>query len=116
MAESKKNEKPQEQPKEVQTQEQPKEVQAQEQPREETAPAPLAGKGWDDMYDYAAPKARAGEEKTIYVWINGKSYGVPCGKTSRVPYPVYERLRLRENALDEEEETRNSIPNQLSGK
>ena len=107
MAESKKNEK---------TQEQPKEVQAQEQPREETAQDPLAGKGWGDLYDYASPKARAGEEKTIYVWINGKSYGVPCGKTSRVPYPVYERLLLRENALDKEDETRNSIPNQLSGK
>ena len=46
------------------------------------------------------PRAERGEEDSIFVSVNGKNYQVKKGVDVVVPYPVYEILQQREDAID----------------
>lgn len=68
-----------------------------------TAPVSAAAAepySWQDMREIRLPRDGSGENKSLYVCINGREFSVPAGKTVTVPYPVYERLKIREHGLE----------------
>ena len=53
------------------------------------------------------PRALDGEERSLFVSVNGKNYLLPKGKTSRVPLAVAEEVRrawAAQNAWDDRAE------------
>ena len=68
---------------------------------------------WDDMREIRLPRAGANENKSVYVCINGREFMVPCGKVVTVPYPVYERLKMKERGLELVEQAMEEIPNEV---
>lgn len=81
-----------------------------------TAPVSAAAAepySWQDMREIRVPRAGANENKSVYVCVNGREFMVPTGKTVQVPYPVYERLRMKEKALEQVEQAMEEIPNDL---
>ncbi len=53
------------------------------------------------------PRAREGEEKSLYICVNGKSYLIPKGKPVEVPDYIakeLERSQEAENRMYEEKE------------
>lgn len=67
---------------------------------------------WQVMKTIRLPRGRADEARSEYVGVNGKNYQVPCGKEVEVPLPIYEVLMRREEAQDELQDYRDSIPNE----
>ena len=54
------------------------------------------------------PRALDGEERSLFVSVNGKNYLLPKGKTSRVPLEVAREIRrawAAQNAWDDRAET-----------
>lgn len=68
--------------------------------------------GWDDMVEITLPRAVAGEAKSWYVAVNGRSYQVPLGKRVEVPYPIYERLMIALDAQQAAQDAYDSVPNE----
>lgn len=56
------------------------------------------------MKTIVLPRATAGEEKSVYVGVNGRTWQVPRGKPVEVPEPVYDRLMimLKAQAADDD--------------
>lgn len=77
-----------------------------------TAPQPVLDGEWNEKRTIRLPKAREGEDKSMYVSINGIAYWVPKGISVEVPLPVYERIQLAMEAEDEELDMRETIPNE----
>ena len=53
------------------------------------------------------PRALDGEERSLFVSVNGKNYLLPKGKTSNVPHAVAEEIRrawAAQNAWDDRAE------------
>ena len=57
---------------------------------------------------YTAPRARNGEEKDLFVAVNGVNYLIPKGKTVELPEFVVEEIQRAEAAAAfvEDEKTR----------
>lgn len=69
---------------------------------------------WKDMRTIKLPRAPKGEQKFIYVCVNGVAKQVPCGKTVVLPFPLYDVLIKRQEALDAMEDYREEIPNETT--
>jgi len=67
------------------------------------------GSAWDVWQDITLPRAHSGEEKFVAVWVNGRGYQVPKGKTVSVPLPIYERLKIMQQMEEMAEEYREEI-------
>lgn len=66
---------------------------------------------WDEKRTVRLPKAHDGEDKSLYVAVNGRSFMVPKGVTVEVPLPVYERIMIMLEAEDRIQDYRDEIPN-----
>ncbi len=71
---------------------------------------------WDDLREITLPFPRGDEEKEWFVSVNGRNYQVPCGSLETVPYPIYERCRIRLEQYQREQRYRNEIPNSTTVK
>ncbi len=61
----------------------------------------------DTREDIFIPRALDGEERSLFVSVNGTNYLLPKGKTSRVPHEVAEEIRrswAAQNAWDDRAE------------
>lgn len=56
-----------------------------------------------EMVSVYVPKA-SGEEPTLFVSLNGRTWLIPRGKTSEVPKPVAEIIWASEKAQEEADE------------
>lgn len=86
---------------------------------EETTEGKKLNKGtydWDDLREITLPFPRGDEEKEWFVSVNGRNYQVPCGSLETVPYPIYERCRIRLEQYQKEQRYRNEIPNDTTVK
>lgn len=70
--------------------------------------------GWDDMREIRLPRAPKGEPNYVFVGVNGVNKQVPRGQTVTMPYPLYERLMLMQEAQDKQYEYRDEIPYEVS--
>lgn len=66
---------------------------------------------WKIMKPVHLPRAAQGEDKFLYVGVNGRGMQVPKGKPVEVPLPIYDRIQIMLAAQDEDAEYRESIPN-----
>ena len=58
----------------------------------------------DDRVDLFVPRGAAGDEPYVFIGVNGVSYLLPKGKTSRVPRHVkaeYDRSVTAQHLMDE---------------
>lgn len=79
----------------------------------QTAPAaPVISKAWEEKREIFLPYATKGEEQFIFVAVNGRKYQVPRGRNVTVPLPLYERIRIMQEAESRTVEYRNSLPNE----
>ena len=67
---------------------------------------------WSIMEDVTLPRPHGDEAKSLPVWVNGKGYFVPKGKTSSVPKPIADRIRMAYQAEERAEEYAETIPNE----
>ena len=66
---------------------------------------------WEIMKPVHLPRAAQGEDKFLYVGVNGRGMQIPKGKQVEVPLPIYERIQIMQEMQDEDAEYRESIPN-----
>ena len=66
---------------------------------------------WETMMPVHLPRATQGEDKYLYVGVNGRGMQIPKGKQVEVPLPIYERIQIMQAMQDEDAEYRESIPN-----
>lgn len=78
---------------------------------ENAAPVMEAMDPWQIMKTVHLPRASQGEDKFLYVGVNGRGMQVPKGKTVEVPLPIYDRIQIMLAMQDEDAEYRESIPN-----
>ena len=67
---------------------------------------PAAGEA---MKTIVLPRATAGEDKSVYVGVNGRTWKVPRGKPVEVPECVYERLMIMLDAQVADEDFREEV-------
>lgn len=89
-------------------------IKAQEEAKPaQTAPAvPVISKAWEEKREIFLPYATKGEEQFIFVAVNGRKYQVPRGRSVTVPLPLYERIKIMQEAESRTVEYRNSLPNE----
>ena len=63
----------------------------------------------EEMKKIILPRATAGEDKSVYVGVNGKTWQVPKGKPVDVPECVYERLMIMLDAQTADEDYREEV-------
>ena len=86
--------------------------------QEEAKPAqpapvnPVISKAWEEKREVFLPYATKGEEQFIFVAVNGRKYQVPRGRSVTVPLPLYERIKIMQEAESRTVEYRNSLPNE----
>lgn len=67
---------------------------------------------WEERVTVVMPRAKSGEEKTLFVCVNGRSFNIPKnGKPQDLPRPIAEVVLNHMNRQDEEAEMLESIPN-----
>ena len=66
---------------------------------------------WEIMVPVRLPRAAQGEDKTLFVGVNGRNMQVPKGVQCDVPQPIYERIQIMLEMQDEDAEYREQIPN-----
>lgn len=49
---------------------------------------------WEQMESVNLPRAPRGEQQYLYVSVNDRVFQVPRGKTSKVPKPIADRIRI----------------------
>lgn len=76
----------------------------------ETTAAPVDE--WEIMEDVTLPRPHGDEAKSLPVWVNGRGYYVPKGKTTTVPKPIADRIRLAYQAEEQAEAYAETIPNE----
>jgi len=74
--------------------------------------APVLTDEWAETRDITLPRAHKGEDPYYAVWINGRGYQIPKGKTSKVPLPIYERLTIIMDAENAAEDFAAEVPNE----
>lgn len=78
-----------------------------------TAPfTPVISKAWEEKREIFLPYATKGEEQFIFVAVNGRKYQVPRGRNVTLPLPLYERIKIMQEAESRTVEYRNSLPNE----
>lgn len=89
-------------------------IKAQEEAKHaQTAPVnPVISKAWEEKREVFLPYATKGEENFIFVAVNGRKYQVPRGRSVTVPLPLYERIKIMQEAESRTVEYRNSLPNE----
>ena len=79
----------------------------------QTAPiVPVISKAWEEKREIFLPYATKGEEQFIFVAVNGRKYQVPRGRSVSLPLPLYERIKIMQEAESRTVEYRNSLPNE----
>lgn len=78
---------------------------------ENAAPVMEAMDPWQIMKTVHLPRAAQGEDKSLYVGVNGRGMQVPKGKSVEVPLPIYERIQIMLEMQDEDAAYREEIPN-----
>lgn len=58
---------------------------------------------WSVMMDIHPERGDRSESPTIFISLNNRSYYIPKGKKSQVPYPIYLRLQQLQKAQMAEE-------------
>lgn len=58
---------------------------------------------WSVMVDVHPERGDRSESATIFISLNNRSYYIPKGKSSQVPYPIYLRLKQLQKAQEEDE-------------
>lgn len=53
---------------------------------------------WAQLKTVYLPRAPRGEEQFLFVSVNDRDFQVPLGKEVKVPHPIYERIRLMQEA------------------
>ena len=82
-------------------------------PVEQTAPIePVISKAWEEKREIFLPYATKGEEQFIFVAVNGRKYQVPRGRSVSLPLPLFERIKIMQEAESRTVEYRNSLPNE----
>ena len=67
---------------------------------------------WDIMETVAIPRAHQGEEKNLFVCVNGRTYNIPKnGRAVTLPKPVAIVVREHLDALNDEQDVLEHIPN-----
>ena len=67
---------------------------------------------WDILEPVAIPRAHQGEEKNLFVCVNGRTFNIPKnGRTVNLPKPVAEVVREHLDALIDEQDVLEHIPN-----
>ena len=80
---------------------------------EQTVPIdPVISKAWEEKREIFLPYATKGEEQFIFVAVNGRKYQVPRGRSVSLPLPLYERIKIMQEAESRTVEYRNSLPNE----
>lgn len=80
---------------------------------EQTVPlGPVISKAWEEKREIFLPYATKGEEQFIFVAVNGRKYQVPRGRSVSLPLPLYERIKIMQEAESRTVEYRNSLPNE----
>lgn len=89
-------------------------IAAKEAEYEEEAapPEPVISKAWEEKREIFLPYATKGEEQFIFVAVNGRKYQVPRGRSVSLPLPLYERIKIMQEAESRTVEYRNSLPNE----
>lgn len=80
--------------------------------KEPAAVNPVISKAWEEKREIFLPYATKGEEQFIFVAVNGRKYQVPRGRNVTVPLPLYERIKIMQEAESRTVEYRNSLPNE----
>ena len=65
---------------------------------------------WKETRTLFVPRGGNGEQKHIYVAINGKGWKVPRGRSVEMPLPVYERLVITLERDAAAQRYRDSVP------
>lgn len=79
----------------------------------QTAPVvPVISKAWEEKREIFLPYATKGEERFIFVAVNGRKYQVPRGRSVSLPLPLYERIQIMLQAESRTVEFRESLPNE----
>lgn len=65
---------------------------------------------WKETRTLFVPRGGNGEQKHIYVSINGKGWKVPRGRSVEMPLPVYERLVIMLERDAAAQRYRDSVP------
>lgn len=73
---------------------------------------PVISKAWEEKREIFLPYATKGEEQFIFVAVNGRKYQVPRGRSVSLPLPLYERIKIMQEAESRTVEYRNSLPNE----
>jgi hypothetical protein len=69
---------------------------------------------WTRMREIIVPKKRNGDQESIYVAVNGRSFSVPCtGRPQMVPEPIYEALVNAQLLRDQAEENAKAATKRL---
>lgn len=72
----------------------------------------VISKAWEEKREIFLPYATKGEEQFIFVAVNGRKYQVPRGRSVSLPLPLYERIKIMQEAESRTVEYRNSLPNE----
>lgn len=73
---------------------------------------PVISQAWEEKREIFLPYATKGEEQFVFVAVNGRKYQVPRGRSVTVPLPLYERIKIMQEAESRTAEYRNSLPNE----
>lgn len=73
---------------------------------------PVVSNAWNETREVFLPYATKGEEQFIFVAVNGRKYQVPRGRNVTVPLPLYERIKIMQEAESRTVEYRNSLPDE----
>jgi len=73
---------------------------------------PVISRAWEEKREIFLPYATKGEEQFIFVAVNGRKYQVPRGRRVTVPLPLYERIKIMQEAESRTVEYRDSLPNE----
>lgn len=65
---------------------------------------------WKIMVDVKIPRGGRTDEKSVWFSVNDYTVSIPRGQTVKVPQPVAERVELWLQAMDAEQDFRESIP------
>ena len=67
---------------------------------------------WDEKVTVHMPRAKSGEEKSLFACVNGRSFNIPLnGKAQELPRPIAEVVLQHMDHQAEEAEYIDSIPN-----
>lgn len=80
--------------------------------KQTTPVVPVISKAWEEKREIFLPYATKGEEQFIFVAVNGRKYQVPRGRSVTIPLPLYERIKIMQEAESRTVEYRNSLPNE----